>query len=148
MNPEQLREEFVLYAERWLLLPYHWGADKFGGDDPIMGVDCSGLTSRAFRSVGKLGRHERLSSNGLYTKFAAFHVPTPYRGCITFYKDKQGGVINHVAIVRNDFQIIEAAGGGSGTDTLEEAATQNAFVDFAPIYSRPNNVGFFDVFKT
>jgi len=117
------------YAESFLGLPYRWG-----GDDPVLGVDCSGYVSEILRATGDLKPWERLSSAQLFERFREFQSLTPpLAGDLLFFGDP----ISHVAIARNAEFMYESGGGRNTTDTPEEAAKENAFVRIRPISNRP-----------
>lgn len=141
------RQAAVDYALSFIGQPYRWGAEEGGGDDPVLGFDCSGFTGEIMKSVGKQGLQERLNSKQQYQRFIGSLVTDPIAGCLIFFSKVPQGEIIHVEMCIDRFQRIGASGGDSTTNTLVEAAVQNAFVKLRPIYSRPNIVGIVDPFK-
>ena len=141
------RQAAVDYALQFIGQPYRWGAYEGGGDDPILGFDCSGFTGEILKSVGKMGLHERLNSRQQHQRFIGSLTKEPLAGCLIFFSKVPGGEIIHVEMCIDRFQRIGSSGGDSSTDTIVEAAVQNAFVKLRPIYSRPNIVGIVDPFK-
>lgn len=120
----------IRYAEHFIGLPYKWG-----GSNPVDGMDCSGFVQAVLQSVGidppgdqtaqalfayfsKEGQEKRLAS-----------------GCLLFFgADKSR--ISHIALAVNEWQMIEAGGGDSTTKTVAEAARQNAYVRIRPVANR------------
>lgn len=120
----------VRYALSFLGVPYRWG-----GENPINGIDCSGLVQEILRSVG-------MDPPGDQTAQALFEhfVKTSTRGelgegALAFYGSSITK-ISHIAFMIDSFRIIEAGGGGSKTLTKEDAALQNAFVRIRPVKNR------------
>lgn len=121
-------------AWKWYGKPYKWG-----GDDPIGGGDCSGYMSEILRSVGAIGSNERVTTHTIWQRWGiqdnrAISGTDIEAGDILLYS-KNGTVsgINHVVIAVSPNFILEAGGGGPGTDTIAEAAAQNAFVRMRPL---------------
>lgn len=142
-DPRQAAVDYIL---QFIGQPYRWGAAVGGGDDPILGFDCSGLQCEVLKSVNKLGAKERLNSRQLRDRFPV--ITDPIAGALVFFAAVAGGPIIHVEMCIDKFQRVGASGGDSTTDTIEEAAVQNAFVKRRLIYSRPHLVAFVDPFLT
>jgi cell wall-associated NlpC family hydrolase len=124
------REEFVSRLRSVIGSPYIWG-----GQDPAVGFDCSGLIVWAMR----LPRDD--SAAGLYKTFRMNTVPEREArlGTLWFYGDKPGSRITHVMALLQQWKSGEgilcgARGGGSGT----LLATPGAFVDVvsSSLYNR------------
>lgn len=115
---ELLRE----YALAMVGLPYRWG-----GDDPILGYDCSGLVQELLAAVDMDPPGDQ-SAQQLYEYFKDRNLGS-FLGCgaLVFY-GKSITEITHVAIMIDETTVIEAGGGGSSTTTLDAAAKQNAFI--------------------
>jgi len=126
-----MRRYFALwYAARFIGKPYLWG-----GDDPVGGFDCSGFISEICRAFGIISVHARYSAAGLFdhlmkNKFRL--LPGPERGCLVFWRSRQG-VVSHVELAISKKYAIGAFGGDSTTDGLEDAMEANAFVGVRPI---------------
>jgi len=109
------------YAWEWVLKPYIWGGDDFAG------LDCSGLVVELMSSVGLLKGD--MTAQGLYDYFliAGKRVKPQNAdlGCLAFYGKSK---MTHVAFCVNKYQIIEAGGGGSDTNTSLEARRDNAWI--------------------
>jgi len=117
-----IQEVLQAYMLRLVGTPYRWG-----GDDPILGFDCSGIAQELLASVGADPPGDQ-SALALYQYFKNSNLGD-IRGCgaLVFY-GKSLTEISHVAMMLDSVHIVEAGGGGSTTTTLEAAAKQNAFV--------------------
>ncbi len=112
-----------------------------GSDDPVYGFTCFGLLTEVLRSVGMVaGGTSRLSGIQMYELFQKKMVTgAPKRGDLLFYGTWPAGgelKIGHMAMMIDDYHLIEAGGGGNGIDTDLEAAKENAFVRIRPVESR------------
>lgn len=100
--------------------PYLWG-----GDDPILGFDCSGFTQEFLKAFGVLpNKSADLSAHELYLKMITC-PKIENTGALAFY-GTQEKVIHIAPIIFPGF-IFEFGGGGSTTTSLEAAANQNAY---------------------
>lgn len=120
----------VLYAQ--LGKPYRWG-----GDDPMLGFDCSGLVNEGAQSVGLLGRKEDRTAAVWYEQAKPLPVgEKPKVGDLLFWKDETGKVYHVEAVyaVLEDGGLVTigASGGGSKTTTAQDAVEQNAYVKLRP----------------
>lgn len=110
------------YALSFLGTPY-----KFGGANRLTGLDCSELVQEILRSVGldppgdqtAQALFDHFSTNGEWNRHGA--------GALAFY-GKDAKHITHVAMMLDQFRIIEAGGGDGTTTTLEAAASRGAMV--------------------
>jgi len=118
-------ELLQMYMMSFVGLPYRWG-----GDDPILGYDCSGLVQEFLASVDMDPPGDQ-NAQQLFQYFVGFdnHIEGRVLGCgaLCFY-GKSVKEITHVAMMIDDTSIVEAGGGGSKTTSLEAAAQQNAYV--------------------
>lgn len=126
LKPER-RNDFVDHVLKFHLIRY-----VYGGDDPF-GIDCSGLIVEGFKAIGHYSENQDRSANGIYKdlKHKAIQRSAARAGCLVFFLNLRGerkGQATHVGVFINDYQIIHAAGGGSETDTPEEAIKENAYV--------------------
>lgn len=122
MDTKKLAQEYLF---QFIGIPYKWG-----GDDPMEGLDCSGLTLEFLNAF-----HQKIpdtTAAGLYQMFQKNRVMTPEFGTLVFF----GTPVSHVAIALNDYLMIEAGGGGSKTVDLKSASEANAFVRVRPINRR------------
>lgn len=128
-GPDSLREAAVFVVERELGKPYIWG-----GDDPVLGWDCSGLMVEALKATGILPRTGDWRAVDLAARFQK--VERLQRGDLVFWNRGAGG-IGHVEMVWRVYGetilTIGASGGGSGTVNREDAVKQNAYVRIRPI---------------
>lgn len=119
-------------AKSCLNYPYQWG-----GKNPLTGLDCSGLVEWCMVSVGfdppgfnsAQMIHDWLIGGGkaLGNGQSA--------GALCFY-GKSTNQITHVAMMINEYQIIEAGGGDSTTTSVEIAKKQGACVRIRPFGHR------------
>ena len=136
------RDAVIEYLLQFVGVRGYWSdetSEWTGGDDPVFGFDCSGLMSEAFRSVGWLKSHERLSSGGFLERFKVAEVSEPpCAGDLLVYGavGANGRHPYHVAMAISPLQLVEAGGVSRGIDTDVEAAVKNAFVRRRPINFR------------
>jgi cell wall-associated NlpC family hydrolase len=110
------------YAKSFLGIPY-----IFGGNNPIDGIDCSGLCCELLRASGQIGK-EDLSAQGIFDLINKQSQTSKIQaGAFAFY-GKSITEISHVAFHINKFQVIEAGGGDHTTLTAADASKRNAFV--------------------
>jgi cell wall-associated NlpC family hydrolase len=117
----------LTYLHRLLATPYRWG-----GDDPLLGFDCSGLVIEWLQATGVLPRGYEGRARDLHKRFAGHATTGPLLGTLLFFGEGLEA-ISHVAIATDDFYMIEAGGGGSKTTDAAAAARDNAFVRVRPI---------------
>lgn len=120
------------YALQFVGTPY-----KYSGNNPVDGLDCSGLVCELLRSIGMIGAHEDLSAQQLYERLKKQDPVINLRtfGAIAFF-GKSLTEITHVAFVLGGGRLIEAGGGDRLTLTRDDAAKKNAFVRIRPIEFR------------
>lgn len=122
------------YALSFLGRPYLWG-----GDDPMSGLDCSGLVQEILASVGMDPPGDQ-TAQALFNHFERDANWNVYAlGALAFY-GKSVREISHVAFCLDQYLCIEAGGGGSLTTSAQAAAAQNAFVRIRPITRRKDLV--------
>ncbi len=125
------------YAMQFVGKPY-----KYGGNNPMQGgMDCSGYVCEIFRFAGVVGNKEDLTASGLYLKFehtGTHGIRGP--GVLAFFGPSLTN-ITHVAFMVDAYRILEAGGGDSSTDTIEEAAARNAMVRGRTLAYRGDLVG-------
>lgn len=131
-------ELILRYALSFLGTPYY-----FGGDDPIQGIDCSGLVLEMLIAAGVFPHGTDMTAQGLYNHFEGKSGSGWALGSLAFY-GKDARNITHVAFCISDKLMIEAGGGGPTTTNLQEAVKKNAFVKMRPIKYRKD---FFCVLK-
>jgi cell wall-associated NlpC family hydrolase len=122
------------YAMSFNGLPYIWG-----GDDPVVGMDCSGLVQEILASVGMDPPGDQ-TAQGLFDHFQKTALWNKYGlGALAFYGESVSK-ITHVAFMLDQYRIIEAGGGGSKSTSPAAASAQNAFVRIRLIKRRPDLV--------
>jgi len=122
----------VVYAISFLGLPYKWG-----GNDTIDGMDCSGFVQELLESSGASADPPRdRTSQQLYDYFAEHGSWNKRRvGGLVFYGESNKR-ITHVAFLIDSYRVIEAAGGGSRTHDRRDAARDDAFIRIRPVNYR------------
>ena len=130
-------------ALHFLGSPYIWG-----GDDPMRGFDCSGFVIEVLKSIGVLPRSGDWTAANLWELFKRHHVNKPYTGCLVFYRARQSenSPIIHVEYCIDAVHTIGASGGGSKTNTVDDAVKQNAYIKIRPINNDRWVHGFLDPF--
>lgn len=113
-----------------LNVPYIWG-----GNNPLSGMDCSGFAQWCLQSVGMDPKGDQ-TAQALYRAFIEKGlVGQKGLGALAFY-GRSLTSISHVALMLNDWQVIEAGGGGSRCKTPEIAAQKGAMVRIRPLLAR------------
>jgi hypothetical protein len=112
-------------------LPYRWG-----GNDPIVGFDCSGLMVEVLQGVGILKKNTDYTAHGLSKLFAETDILKP--GVMVYWDWNKDGFMDHVemiAFIDDDGQLftIGASGGDSTTSSENSASSQNAYVKLRPL---------------
>ena len=119
------------YAWKMIGKPYIWG-----GDDPILGFDCSGLVLELLKSVGMFPYHMDATAQGIYYNFEKTgKIGEAVPGALVFY-GKDLNSITHVSMIIEPGHVLEAGGGGSKTKTVQDAINQNAFIRIRPLGHR------------
>ena len=122
------------YAMQFVGKPYLWG-----GDDPIKGFDCSGLIQELLASCGLDPKGDQ-TAQGLFDYFQKTGSWNTYGlGALAFY-GKTVASITHVAMMLDNYRIIEAGGGGSSVINIDEAAKQNAYIRIRLLRNRSDLV--------
>lgn len=126
----------VPFALSLLGKPYLWG-----GKNPLTGFDCSGFVEWVLSAYG-IDPPGVVNSQAIYEYFlkdnkCLHEVLGP--GSLCFY-GKSTKEITHIALMVNQFQLIEAGGGDSSTVSLEEAKKRGACVRLKPLGHRKDLV--------
>lgn len=122
------------YALSYLGTPYKWGGETYDG------IDCNGFVQQVLKSVG-IAPKDRLTSQGLldyFDKLAALY-DRPGLGSLAFYGESTTK-IDHVALMLDNYRVIEAGGGDHLTLTRDDAIARNAFVRIRLLKHRPDLV--------
>jgi len=120
-----------LYALSFVGLPY-----KYGGNNPIEGLDCSGLVCEILKSCGVLPFDADFSAQALFDHLEKNGSPNRQDlGSVAFY-GKSVTTIVHTAFCLDRWRMVEAGGGDHLTLTRGDAAVRNAFVKVRKIEYR------------
>jgi cell wall-associated NlpC family hydrolase len=105
----------------------------------MSGLDCSGFVQILLEAAGVDPKGDQ-TAQGLYEYF---YKNGDYNvvdfGSLAFF-GRGPGVITHVAFLLDKGTMIEAAGGGSKTTTIDAAIAQNAFIMLSPLKKRSDLV--------
>ena len=123
------------YAISHAGLPYKWG-----GDDPIEGYDCSGFVLELMKSANQVPMSIDLTANGLYNLYKDWSVKEPSFGVLAFYGTESRAT--HVSFCLNEYECIEAGGGGRSVDSAQAASRDNAYVRVRPVKYRKDLIGY------
>ena len=98
----------------------------YGGKNPLLGLDCSGLVCCLLKSVHLLGTNEDLGSQELHDRFLPqSDLDVRDLGSLAFYGTD--GVIDHVTMMLDSEFMIEAGHGTPQTLTRDIAAHRGAY---------------------
>jgi cell wall-associated NlpC family hydrolase len=128
-----------------LVLEKHWGKPYiWGGDDPILGVDCSGLILEGFKSCGMVSNTFDTTAKGIHdlvVKSGGVYVKKEdaLPGDLVFCGSSLGSITHIQGVLMPRF-VIEAGGGGSASTSAEKAAAINAYVRIRPLGNRSDIV--------
>ena len=140
-----IRDLAVKYLWEWIGTKYH-----YGGDDSIIGFDCSGLIVEVLQAVGILeGANQNYrdwTAHGLYLKFKDHKPSDPVQDGSLIFWFRNGKAIHVGMVIESDY-CISSASGNEDTTTTEEAIKQNAFVKLRPIAYRGDSFKIVDPFK-
>lgn len=129
-----MNQETILYALSFLGVPYKWG-----GSNPISGIDCSGLAQEILAASG-LDKPGDQNAQAIYDNLLPIsHSGVMGPGAFCFYGSDTEHII-HVTYAVNQFQCVGANGGGSNTLTQHDADKTNAFVKLRPVDYRKDLV--------
>lgn len=118
-------------------IPYRWG-----GKNPMIGLDCSGLIQYILQSFG-VGPKETFNSQSMYDYWSKYGTKSaPALGGIVFFGKSESRIV-HVALCIDEKRMIEAANGDSNCDNLEEAIKRMALVKISPISRRKDLIGIY-----
>lgn len=128
---------FVMYQylTSFIGVPYIWG-----GNNPLVGFDCSGLVMEGLKRQGLVGPHEDLTSQGIYERLVGFKHFAPetvhlQENDLLFFGTSPMN-ITHISVARDNHIMLEAGGGDSSCTSVEISKQKNAFVRERPIRMR------------
>lgn len=114
------------YALTFCNIPYKWG-----GNDPMEGLDCSNLIRIILKAEGF--NLNGMNSQAMYNYFRNYNEGTNIDlGALIFYGKSEKEIV-HIALALDKHRHIEAASGNSSVSDLETAIEKNAFVRITPI---------------
>jgi hypothetical protein len=120
------RDEFVAGCLALQGLPYRWG-----GKDPKMGLDCSGLVTWVAYVLG--GRDRRGTHNSERLRLEWEELVEPQAGDVALYGPPKGPAVHVVVCLGGPHdRIIGANGGNRSVTTIEAAHDKRAFVKTHP----------------
>lgn len=128
------KQTFIDACMTYLGLPYRWG-----GDDTILGYDCSGLAQELLAILGLDPKGDQ-TAQGLYysLKLSCEPMSRLDTGTLVFFGSSNEN-ITHVGVMIDSKTMIEAGGGNSKTTSEAMAASQNAYVRLRP-YNRRSDI--------
>lgn len=134
-------DSLIDYSMKFISTPYIWG-----GNNPLIGFDCSGFVCEVLKSHGYLKHNIDYSANDLlnYSKRYFLKKDTPIKADLLFFGTNPN-MACHVAIALNNKLMIESAGGNSKTKELSHAIKRNAFVKIRPIKYRNDLIAIYKV---
>jgi len=130
----------VDYAMKFCGTPYIWG-----GDDPISGIDCSGLAIELLKASGVVKKKDYdNTAQGLFKDLLNWGGKANVQAypCSFVFFGKSSTEITHVGFCISPTLMIEAGGGGSNVTNVAAAAKFNAYVRVRPILARTDLVGY------
>ena len=117
---------------------------KYGGRNPLEGIDCSQLVVLFCRSLGLIGYKEDYNAQAFFEKYKDKEVQSPSRYCFVFWGNDLNK--NHIGIMLNDELFLGVEGGNSSTTNRMKAVSQDAYVKIMPISYRKGSPYFIDPF--
>lgn len=124
----------IHYAMTFVGTPYKWG-----GSNPISGLDCSGFVQEILAAAG-LDPVGDQTAQGLYNHFIKHgKLSQKGPGALCFYGNLQSG-ITHITLMIDEVRCLGANGGGSKTVNAAEADKADAFIKMRPYNYRKDLV--------
>ena len=132
-----IRQEIVDYARTFAFIPYKWG-----GDNPLTGLDCSQACIEWYRRFGIYPPRKDDTAAGLFIRYKKYRTQYPHKAGLAFWSKNAGARICHVALIigiyidaslQKDIWVIEASGRGSATVSRETAIKHRAYIKERPL---------------
>jgi len=125
------RDYIVTLAQKFVGVPYIWG-----GSNPHIGFDCSGLMIWVLQVFGVLDSGD-WTADGLSQLFEKRKADPWDRGDLVFYgKGKITHVMMYIGEQNSIGMVVGASGGDSTTTTEAKAKLRNAMVKIKPVRYR------------
>jgi cell wall-associated NlpC family hydrolase len=121
---------------------YVWGGNTGVISGDAAQFDCSGFTIELAQRFGLVSDDTDLNAQGQFNRWKNYNMPfreVVQLGDLVFYGSSLTN-IGHVMLALNNDYCIGAQGGGSGTNTQEEAVRDDGFVRIMPIDYRGDRV--------
>lgn len=123
-----MRDAFVAAVRSQVGRPYIWG-----GQDPKIGFDCSGLVIWAMNQAGLPIRDHSSSQLAAIYEGNQVGIKTAYPGCLVFYGNTEDSIKHVMTVVDvwpdGTFAMVGARGGDAYCTKAETAAKLGACVD-------------------
>lgn len=121
----------VLTALQFLRIPY-----IYGGKNPLIGLDCSGLVCEILHSAGLLPWDFQSNAQGIYDHFKEKAVDGEIAaGSLSFY-GKSLTQIDHVGFLIDTHLMVEAGHGDPSLLTIDLAVKKGAYSRVRPFNYR------------
>jgi cell wall-associated NlpC family hydrolase len=138
------RENYLISLIKYNGINYIWG-----GNNPLVGLDCSGLVYNAHALTLNVGPQYDLTAQGYYDFYSATSVcvlpGSSDLADLAFYGSGPK-LVTHVGICLNKSLMLEAAHGDSTTTNEFQAKLKGARVEVNPIMRRKDLIGIFRPF--
>lgn len=125
----KLREAFIIHLFKYKDIPY-----LYGGKDPNIGLDCSGLVWNILADL-RLAPAHILNAQGLYDYYKPLSAEVMTNcedlGDLIFFGHEKK--IHHVGFVLNSSLMLEAAHGDASVTSIEIAKKRGAKVQVSPL---------------
>lgn len=129
-----VNQQLVDYAMKFVGVPYKWG-----GSNPISGLDCSGFVQEVLMAAG-LDLPGDQNAQAYYNHFAKVgRLGVRGAGALCFYGNSPTE-ITHITIMVNEVQCLGANGGDSKTVNRDAADKVGAFIKMRPYNYRKDLV--------
>jgi cell wall-associated NlpC family hydrolase len=109
-------------------VPYKWG-----GNDPLVGLDCSGFAQIPLKTVGVLPKEKDRNTQMIYEYLRMRPYTSEMAPDSILFYGKSLSRLTHMAIVISDELMIEAGGGDRNCLDIYDAIRNDAKVRVVPI---------------